>query len=175
MEYFTLRGTWVANGLNAVWVPTAEYCVSLILAMVKGLGVVDRNVRRGKWREGLGLQSNIRDMTLGIIGLGAIGKVLPPSHRIWSEGSGKKNEWLGSQSNLLEQETTPKKARKISLGMSNMCRSHNFCQSQILLSRYIVLWRWKLVIFSIETPYPNAKKEYSSSIQVEDQWLTNEL
>ena len=50
--------------------------------MVKGLGVVDRNVRRGKWREGLGLQSNIRDMTLGIIGLGAIGKVLPPSHRI---------------------------------------------------------------------------------------------
>jgi hypothetical protein len=75
VEYFTSKGTWVANAPNAVRIPTAEYCVSLIVATVKGLGVVDRNVRQGKWRYGLGFQSNIQGMTLGIIGLGAIGKV----------------------------------------------------------------------------------------------------
>jgi phosphoglycerate dehydrogenase-like enzyme len=75
VEYFTSRGTWVANAPNAVRIPTAEWCVSLILATVKGLGVVDRNVRQGLWRYDLGLQSNIIGMTLGIVGLGAIGKV----------------------------------------------------------------------------------------------------
>jgi glyoxylate reductase len=75
VEYFTSKGTWVANAPNAVRIPTAEYCVSLILATVKGLGVADKNVRQEKWRDGLGFQSNIQGMTLGIVGLGAIGKV----------------------------------------------------------------------------------------------------
>jgi lactate dehydrogenase-like 2-hydroxyacid dehydrogenase len=75
LEYFNSRGTWIANAPNAVTVPTAEWTVSLILATVKGVGVADRNARRGKWREGMGLQSNIQGMTLGIVGLGAIGKV----------------------------------------------------------------------------------------------------
>jgi hypothetical protein len=75
VEYFTSKGTWVANAPNAVRIPTAEYCVSLILATVKGLEVADKNVRQGKWRDGLGFQSNIQGMTLGIVGLGAIGKV----------------------------------------------------------------------------------------------------
>ena len=73
--YFTSKGTWVANTPNAVRIPTAEWCVSLILATVKGLGVADHNVRQGRWRDGMGLQSNIIGMTLGIVGLGAIGKV----------------------------------------------------------------------------------------------------
>jgi phosphoglycerate dehydrogenase-like enzyme len=73
--YFTSRGAWVANAPNAVRIPTAEWSVALILATVKGLGIADTSVRQGKWRQGLGLQSNITGMTLGIIGLGAIGKV----------------------------------------------------------------------------------------------------
>lgn len=76
VDYFTSKGTWVANSPNAVRIPTAEYSVSLILATVKGLGVVGHNVRQRKWRDGLGLQSNIQGKTVGIIGLGAIGKVL---------------------------------------------------------------------------------------------------
>jgi lactate dehydrogenase-like 2-hydroxyacid dehydrogenase len=75
VEYLTGKGTWVANAPNAVRVPTAEWTVSLILATAKGVGVADRNVRWGKWREGLGFQSNIQGMTLGVVGLGAIGKV----------------------------------------------------------------------------------------------------
>lgn len=75
VDYFTSRGTWVANAPKAVRIPTAEWCVSLILATVKGIGVADQHVRRGQWRTGLGLQSNIQGMSLGIVGLGAIGKV----------------------------------------------------------------------------------------------------
>jgi glyoxylate reductase len=75
VEYFTSRGTWVANSPNAVKIPTAEWCVSLILATVKGLHVADKTVRAGHWRENLGLQNNVSGMTLGVVGLGAIGKV----------------------------------------------------------------------------------------------------
>jgi phosphoglycerate dehydrogenase-like enzyme len=75
VDYFTSRGTWVANNPVSVRIPTAEWCVSLILATVKGLGEVDRKVRAGRWREGLELRSNITGMTLGVVGLGAIGKV----------------------------------------------------------------------------------------------------
>ena len=75
VDYFTARGTWVANAPNAVRVPTAEWSAALILAITKGLGIADHNVRAGKWREGIGLQRNPQGMNLGIVGLGAIGKV----------------------------------------------------------------------------------------------------
>jgi len=75
VEYLTQRGIWFANTPNAVRVPTAEWAVAMILDTVKGLGVADRNMRRGRYRDGLGLQNNIYGMTLGIVGLGAIGKV----------------------------------------------------------------------------------------------------
>jgi len=78
VDYFTSKGTWVANAPNAVRIPTAEWCVALILATVKGIGVADRHVRRGLWRSELGFQSNIQGMSLGIVGLGAIGKVHVP-------------------------------------------------------------------------------------------------
>jgi phosphoglycerate dehydrogenase-like enzyme len=77
VEYFTSRGTYVANSPNAVRIPTAEWCVALILATVKGLGLADKTVRTGQWRHALGLQNNIDGMTLGVVGLGAIGKVQP--------------------------------------------------------------------------------------------------
>jgi phosphoglycerate dehydrogenase-like enzyme len=95
IEYLTSRGTWVANAPNAVKVPTAEWTVSLILATVKGVGVADRNVRRGKWREGMGLQSNIQGMTLGIVGLGAIGKVTVLMRGL-IVGSGQTDDGMGS-------------------------------------------------------------------------------
>jgi phosphoglycerate dehydrogenase-like enzyme len=78
VDYFTSKGTWVANAPNAVRIPTAEWAIALILSTVKGLGIADKHVRTGNWRYELGLRSNLRGMTLGIIGLGAIGKVRTP-------------------------------------------------------------------------------------------------
>jgi phosphoglycerate dehydrogenase-like enzyme len=75
VDYFTSRGTWVANAPNGVKVPTAEGATALILATARNIGRMDKNVRRGQWKEGLGLQHNLSGMTLGIVGLGAIGKV----------------------------------------------------------------------------------------------------
>ena len=60
----------------AVRIPTAEWAVALILASVKGLGITDKNVKSGIWRQELGLRWNLKGMTLGIVGLGEIGKVL---------------------------------------------------------------------------------------------------
>lgn len=76
VDYFTSRGIWVANAPIAVRIPTAEWAVALILASVKGLGMTDKNVKSGIWRNELGLRWNLKGMTLGIVGLGEIGKVL---------------------------------------------------------------------------------------------------
>ena len=101
MPYFTSRGTWVANSPNAVRTPTAEWATSLILATTKGVGIADKNVRKGLWKRGLGLQNNISGMTFGVIGLGAIGKVkyafVTAVLRI---GSGKAHESLECTNHL---------------------------------------------------------------------------
>jgi phosphoglycerate dehydrogenase-like enzyme len=100
VEYFTRRGTWVAIAPNAVRVPTAEGATALILATAKGLGLADKHVRRGEWKRRLGLQNNISGMTLGIVGLGAIGKVRAMG-KLLREGSREKNLSLGSKYHLL--------------------------------------------------------------------------
>ena len=106
VEYFTSRGTWVANTPNAVRVPTAEWAVAMILATVKGVGLADRNMRKGKYRTGLGFQNNIVGMTLGIVGLGAIGKVqYSCPFGVDRVGSCAPDDLLGSQRRVLESKT----------------------------------------------------------------------
>jgi glyoxylate reductase len=48
----------------------------LILQTIRGASAAEHAIRLpGGWREGLELTPDIRDLTLGIIGLGSIGKV----------------------------------------------------------------------------------------------------
>jgi phosphoglycerate dehydrogenase-like enzyme len=66
------RGITVANtpGVNAHAV--AEHTLALILALTRRIPSLDREVRSGQWPRGLLVQ--LEGKTLGIIGLGAIGR-----------------------------------------------------------------------------------------------------
>jgi D-3-phosphoglycerate dehydrogenase len=66
------KAVTVTPGANAPAV--AEYTVGLMLAMTRRLGIVDKRTRTGKWSTELGV--SVFRKTLGIIGLGAIGKLL---------------------------------------------------------------------------------------------------
>jgi D-3-phosphoglycerate dehydrogenase len=66
------RGICVTNTPGVAAVSIAEHCLALTLAVARKLITVDAGVRRGEWQKGSSVQ--LAGKTLGIIGLGAIGR-----------------------------------------------------------------------------------------------------
>jgi phosphoglycerate dehydrogenase-like enzyme len=67
-------GVAIANGMNAV--PVAELVVLFILALYRKFRYMDRTIHEGKWvkAEMRSIAYSLRDKTVGILGLGFIGK-----------------------------------------------------------------------------------------------------
>jgi glyoxylate reductase len=74
-SYLNSCGVIYANTPNAVSDPTAVTTVQLIFQTVRAASQAEAVVRRGEWRRGLNSTPDIRDLTIGIIGMGSIGKV----------------------------------------------------------------------------------------------------
>ena len=65
-------GILVANAPGANAVSVAEHTILLLLAAARHLGKVDRAMHDGRWEHHLGIE--LRGKTLGLLGLGAIGR-----------------------------------------------------------------------------------------------------
>jgi phosphoglycerate dehydrogenase-like enzyme len=63
---------------------TVELTWALILGVVRGLALEDAGVRHGGWQLGVGTQ--LAEKTLGIVGLGNIGSLVPPVGRALGMG-----------------------------------------------------------------------------------------
>jgi D-3-phosphoglycerate dehydrogenase len=74
LEAAKKRGIIVCNTPDAPTQAVAELTLALILNLYRRIGEVDRNLRSGKWNSILGRL--LFGKTLGIIGLGRIGKAL---------------------------------------------------------------------------------------------------
>ncbi|AWN23281.1 phosphoglycerate dehydrogenase [Deinococcus irradiatisoli] len=75
LEYASLRGLLVLNAPESNNVSAAELAVMHLMAAARGLTVSDAKTRAGVWdRKFLGLE--LKDRTLGIIGLGRIGSMV---------------------------------------------------------------------------------------------------
>lgn len=77
IEEATRCGVWVVYTPEANAVAVAEHVLGMILALAKRMPMVDKEVRRGGWDvryRFLGKQ--VRGGTLGVIGLGRIGRTL---------------------------------------------------------------------------------------------------
>jgi len=72
LEAATKRGVVVANAPGANAVSVAEHTMLLLLAAARHLGKVDRAMHEGRWEHHLGIE--LRGKTLGLLGLGAIGR-----------------------------------------------------------------------------------------------------
>ncbi|KAG9103329.1 palmitoyltransferase pfa5 [Ceratobasidium sp. 370] len=76
VDYLTRTGAYLANSPAAVAEPTAMTTLMLILQTVRATTHAEMTLRRGKWRTGLELTDDIRDMTIGIVGNGRIGQLV---------------------------------------------------------------------------------------------------
>jgi D-3-phosphoglycerate dehydrogenase len=73
----TRRGVWVCNVPDYCVDEMADHALALLLALVRGVVELDRNVRGGVWdHEIAGPLRRIADVRLGVIGFGRIGRAL---------------------------------------------------------------------------------------------------
>lgn len=75
VDWMTKEGMYFCNTVDAVAEATADMATFLTLAIVRNTSNAERSARAGKWREGLVPARDPAGMTLGIVGMGAIGKV----------------------------------------------------------------------------------------------------
>jgi D-3-phosphoglycerate dehydrogenase len=70
----TRRGIVVMNTPGGNTVSTAEHTITLLLALARHVPAADASVRQGKWERGKFLGTQLAGKTLGVIGLGRIGR-----------------------------------------------------------------------------------------------------
>ena len=79
------RGVVVTNTPDVLNEEVADLTIGLLLATIRNLPQADRFVREGRWLKGaFPLSSSLRDRTIGILGLGRIGKAI--AHRLEAFG-----------------------------------------------------------------------------------------
>ncbi|KAG0649153.1 2-hydroxyacid dehydrogenase [Hyphodiscus hymeniophilus] len=76
VDWMTRNEVWFCNTRNAIAEPTADMAIFLILAVVRDMTRSEKSARAGLWRNDHVPCTDPTGLTLGIIGLGAIGKHL---------------------------------------------------------------------------------------------------
>jgi glyoxylate reductase len=80
VEAATERGIYVTNTPGILTDTTADYAFALLMALARRIPEADRNIRARKWIHAWGprmfVGSDVHGKTLGIIGLGRIGRAL---------------------------------------------------------------------------------------------------
>jgi D-3-phosphoglycerate dehydrogenase len=70
----TARGAWVTNVPDYCVEEVSDHALALILAWSRGVTVLDREVKRGLWQPGGAKLARLRVLTIGLVGLGRIGR-----------------------------------------------------------------------------------------------------
>ncbi|KAH7127499.1 D-isomer specific 2-hydroxyacid dehydrogenase [Dactylonectria macrodidyma] len=76
IEWLTQNNIWFCNSLDAVAEATADMSFFLTLAVVRDTSRAERCAREGLWKDPVVPSKDPSGMTLGIVGMGAIGKHL---------------------------------------------------------------------------------------------------
>ena len=84
LEAATRRGIVVMNVPGGNTVSAAEHTLAMLLSMARGIPAADRSMRAGKWERGRFVGSELEGKTLGILGLGKVGREV--AHRARSFG-----------------------------------------------------------------------------------------
>src|SRR5437868_1299962 len=70
----TRRGIVVMNTPGGNTVSTAEHTITLLLSLARHIPAADASTRQGKWERGKFVGTQVAGKTLGVVGLGRIGR-----------------------------------------------------------------------------------------------------
>jgi phosphoglycerate dehydrogenase-like enzyme len=121
-QQIAVKGLQHQHGVNAV----AEHTFSLIFSLTKNLINSHNNLVQGKWREGLGLNYELNNKKLGIIGNGQIGRRVAELGKAFGMEvliAGKKS---GNKTGELDLETVLQSADVVSLHLSSKQENDNY-------------------------------------------------
>ncbi|KAG9780421.1 hypothetical protein KCU88_g3695, partial [Aureobasidium melanogenum] len=74
VDWMTRNNIWFCNTRDAVAEATADMAIFLMLAVLRDTTRGERGARNGDWKKGLVPSRDPTGLTLGIVGMGAIGK-----------------------------------------------------------------------------------------------------
>jgi D-3-phosphoglycerate dehydrogenase len=78
------RGVWVANVPDYGTEEVASHALSMVLCLLRHLPLYDRDVKTGRWHaNSTGSLYRLKNLTLGVVGLGRIGSTLARRARPW--------------------------------------------------------------------------------------------
>ena len=84
VDWMTNSGMWFCNTIDAVSEATADIAIFLILATVRNTTLAEKQAREGNWKTGLTPSKDPVGKTLGIVGLGAIGKYVATKSKVFN-------------------------------------------------------------------------------------------
>ncbi|KAK5054623.1 hypothetical protein LTR84_001514 [Exophiala bonariae] len=76
VDWMTKNGIWFCNTIDGVAEATADMALFLILAVLRNTTVAERQARNGTWKQGIVPSKDPTGLTLGIVGMGSIGKYI---------------------------------------------------------------------------------------------------
>lgn len=74
LEAATRHGVLVMNTPEGNTISAAEHSIAMMMALSRNIAAADAAVRKGQWRSPAFLGAELRDKTIGVIGLGKIGR-----------------------------------------------------------------------------------------------------
>jgi D-3-phosphoglycerate dehydrogenase / 2-oxoglutarate reductase len=76
LEAATRRGIVVMNSPSGNSVTTAEHAISMMMALARHIPAADASTKSGKWERQKFIGTEVRGKTLGVVGLGNIGRIV---------------------------------------------------------------------------------------------------
>ncbi len=76
LEAATRRGVVVMNSPSGNSVTTAEHAISMMMALARHIPAANASLRAGRWERGKFTGTEVCNKTLGVIGLGNIGRIV---------------------------------------------------------------------------------------------------
>ncbi len=73
LDAATQKGIMVVNSPESTSITVAEHTMGLLLSMARKLSIADKSVKEGKWEKKKFMGVELRNKTLGVIGMGRIG------------------------------------------------------------------------------------------------------
>ena len=103
LDAATEKGIMVVNSPESTSVTVAEHTMGLILSMARKISIADKSVKDGKWEKKNFMGVELRNKTLGVIGMGRIGSQVVNRCKAFGMDAGTVKNYAAEISRILRE------------------------------------------------------------------------